>query len=343
MFGRSSRGVGWSTRLELVPRPDDVLRRADDPRLGEVVAFWRGDPADLVPGRAVLVSFTQDEGVRRNHGRAGAAVAPHEIRHALYRLTPYNGQHDVNLADLPPLDVGAVRIAGTLEDTQVALAEVVRGILEMGAVPVVLGGGHETAYGHYLAYLGAHRPVGIVNLDAHLDVRPTLAGHGHSGSPFRQAMEHPTEPLPGNRYVCLGAQPHSIGREHLRYLRERGGTVAWANEVKGGLRERLGKEIDRLAASGCHVYVSLDADVVRAADVPGVSSPNLLGLAGAEVIDCAYHAGLSSPVSSFDLVEINPHHDPEGLSVRWAALAVWYFLIGLAQRRAGSGAPVSKS
>ena len=308
-----------------------------------MVEFWRGDPAELRPGRAVLVSFPQDEGVRRNHGRAGAAVAPHEIRYFLYRLTPWHAVHDVSLADLPPLDVGAVRIQGSLEDTQAALAEVVAGILEKGAVPVVLGGGHETAYGHYLGYAAGNRPVGVVNLDAHLDVRPLLGGHGHSGSSFRQAIEHPRAPLPGQRYVCLGAQPHAVSREHLRFLREHGGTVAWADEVRGKLSERLGREIGRFAGAGCQVYVSLDADVVRAADVPGVSSPNLPGLAGAEVIESAYHAGLAPAVASFDLVEINPLHDTDGLSARWAALAVWSFLIGLARRRAGGGPSLSKS
>ena len=92
----------------------------------------------------------------------------------------------------------------------------------------MLGGGHETAYGIYLGYVAAGLPVGIVNIDAHLDVRPLIDGKGHSGSPFRQAMEHPTQPLPGNRYVCLGAQPHAVSRDHWAYVHERGGLVRWS-------------------------------------------------------------------------------------------------------------------
>ena len=71
MPGGSSSAVAWFTRLEPVSRPEDVFRRPDDLRLGEVVEFWRGDPAALTAGRAVLVGFPQDEGVRRNHGRPG--------------------------------------------------------------------------------------------------------------------------------------------------------------------------------------------------------------------------------------------------------------------------------
>jgi formiminoglutamase len=319
-----------------------VFRRPDDPRLGEIIEIWNGDPAALRPGRAVLVGFPHDEGVRRNHGRVGAAAAPHDIRHALYRLTPWDGMSGVDLAELPPLDLGDVRPAGALEATQAALGEVIGGILATEAVPVVLGGGHETAYGHFLGYVAAGRPVGILNLDAHLDVRPYTDGHGHSGSPFRQALEHPSKLLPGGHYVCLGAQPHSISRDHLQYVRDRGGVVRWAAEVRGSLAEHFVEEHNRLMRRGCQVYVTLDADVVAAADVPGVSAPNALGLAGAEVAACARLAGRSPAVSSLDLVEINPRHDRDGQSVRWAAAAVWGFLVGLAQRRLGDSG-VSKT
>jgi len=86
----------------------------------------------------------------------------------------------------------------------------------------VLGGGHETAYGHFLGYVGAKKKVGTLNIDAHLDVRPCSDGLGHSGSPFRQALEHPTQPLAGDHYVCLGAQPHSVSHAHWKYVLERG-------------------------------------------------------------------------------------------------------------------------
>src|SRR5262245_24052654 len=231
MSGGSSSAAGWFTRLEAVA-PAAVPQRADDPRLGDVVEFWRGDPAALQPGRAVIVGFPQDEGVRRNQGRPGAAQAPAEIRRWLYRLTPYDGEKDIHLGTLPPLDGGDIRIAGALEDSQAVLAEVIGGILTAGAVPVVLGGGHETAYGHFLGYVAARKSVGIVNLDAHLDVRPCLGELGHSGSPFRQALEHPSWPLAGQRYVCLGAQPAAVSAAHVRYVRERGGRVWWADQVR---------------------------------------------------------------------------------------------------------------
>jgi arginase family enzyme len=66
--------------------------------------------------------------------------------------------------------------------------------------------------------------------------------------------------------------------------------------------------------------------------MPGVSAPNAAGLSGDEVLSCARLAGQSAQVTSFDLVEINPALDRDGLSARWGALALWNFLIGLALR-----------
>lgn len=332
MSGVSSNAGAWFLRLEPALHLRDHSPRRDDPRLEDVIEMWSGDSAALKPGRAVLIGFPQDHGVRRNHGRRGAAAAPAEIRKHLYRLTPWDAESDVDLAALPPLDLGNVHIAGTLEESQVALAEIVAAVLKAGAVPIVLGGGHETAFGHFLGYTMAGQRVGIINIDAHLDVRPCHGDHGHSGSHFRQALEHPTHPLPRTHYVCLGAQPHAVSRAHWLYAREHGCIVRWASEVQGQLTQQFGKERSRLAAAGARVYLSLDADAVRTADVPGVSAPNPFGLTGAEVAACARLAGQSPAVASFDLVEINPRHDRDGQSARWAALVVWSFLSGLAQR-----------
>src|SRR5262249_51224861 len=147
-----------------------------------------------------------------------------------------------------------------------------------------------------------HEKVGIINLDAHLDLRPLLDGKGHSGSPFRQALEHHTHPLGRERYVCLGAQPHSVSRAHWLLACDHGYTIRWCSEVRHSLERWFLDEHNRLTAAGSAVYVTLDADVVQTADVPGVSAPNGTGLLGSEVATCARVIGMSPGVTSFDLV-----------------------------------------
>lgn len=329
----SSSEAAWSTRLDLLSRPETVFARPDDPRLGERIEFWQGNLSALQPGRPILIGFPQDEGVRRNQGRPGAAEAPHEIRRALYRLTPADSRASVGVREIAPLDLGNVRVSRDLEASQQALGEVVAAALRAATIPLVLGGGHETAYGHYLGYAEAGLVPGVINLDAHLDVRPCLGDLGHSGSPFRQMIEHSQRPLSGSRYVCLGAQPFAVSTDHLRWLHSRGGRVHWAEDLRGRLSEYVREEIARLAAGG-PVWLSLDADVVRLAEMPGVSAPNAAGLTGEEVLSCIREAGRNPAVVSFELVEVNPTFDRDGHSVRWAALALWQFLMGLAERNA---------
>jgi formiminoglutamase len=326
MSGASSSAVEWFTRLEPTRLPDDLPRRPDDPRLGEVVEFWHGDAAALTPGRAVLIGFPQDEGVRRNGGRVGAAEAPDAIRRWLYRLTPADLARNRDLRRRPPLDVGNLRISADLEESQQALGNIVAELLRCGAVPVVLGGGHETTYGVFLGYVKAGLAVGIVNIDAHLDVRPLIDGKGHSGSPFRQALLHPTAPLAG--YVCLGVQPHTTSPEHLRFLQEHGGRVYWA----GDTILNFASEAQRMAWEEKCVHATLDADAICQADMPGVSAPNPTGMPGSVVLDALSIAGVAPHFKSIDLVEINPRHDRDGQSARWAAVAVWRFLVGLLDR-----------
>jgi formiminoglutamase len=280
----------------------------------------------------VLIGFPQDEGVRRNQGRPGAALAPDVIRRFFYRLTPADAERGIELDRLGLVDLGNVLIAGGLEQSQEALAEVVATVLAGRGIPIVLGGGHETAYGSFLGYVRAGMKAALLNLDAHLDVRPTLAGLGHSGSPFRQALEHPHRPLPGGRYACLGAQPHAVSREHLDYLRQRGGVVRWAEEVRGRLAAVFAQECERLQQPHCPIHVSLDADVVGVSEMPGVSAPNSAGLAGLELLAAAEQAGRTAGVTGLDLVEINPELDRDGQSARWGALALWRFLCGLCVR-----------
>jgi formiminoglutamase len=102
--------------------------------------------------------------------------------------------------------------------------------------------------------------------------------------------------------------------------------------VAGRLAEELDRQCGRVTGNGCPVYLTVDADVVRTADVPGVSAPNPLGLDGSEVAACCRAAGATPGLTSFDLVEINPQLDRDGQSARWAALAVWHFLVGLCTR-----------
>jgi formiminoglutamase len=313
--------------------PEFPPSRSDDPRLNEIIASGPGTSTPLQAGQAVLIGFPIDDGVQRNGGRVGAAQAPDAIRAVLYRLTPADAPSGQDIRRLSVLDLGNLRPLATLEDSQAALGSVVGQVLEAGAVPIILGGGHETAYGHYLGYCNAGMRPSIVNLDAHLDVRPSIGGRGTSGTSFRQAIEHATNPLRPGRYTCLGVQPPQVSAEHWNYCHRRGDLLTPADDMRGKCAEFFERACSTLGQFGEPIYLSIDADVVSTADVPGVSAPNPAGLAGHELLTCARQAGVNPAVHSLDLVEINPVYDIDQRSSRWAATMVWQFLIGLLGRQ----------
>jgi len=311
---------------------------ADDPRLGEIVRRRAGGAVEFASGQPILLGFACDEGVRRNGGRPGAALAPDAIRRQLYRFTTWDppcpeANSGVELARLSLLDLGNVRFVSDLEATQEHLGAAVGAALQAGAIPVVLGGGHETAYGHYLGYAAAGVRCAILNIDAHVDVRAYPRG-GHSGSPFRQAMDYLPHPLPHGGYVVVGAQRQSVSRAHWQRVIQHGGRIHWADEIDSevGFVHRVSDELSRLADGFEAILVTVDADAFRQADVPGVSAPNPLGLDGRLWPVLARAAGRTRAVRSLELVEVNPTFDRDEQSVRWAAVGIRQLLASLALR-----------
>jgi formiminoglutamase len=272
----------------------------------------------------VILGFPSDEGVRRNGGRVGAALGPAAIRSALYRLAPDARSPRFDELLSRTRDVGDVEVSGDVEVDQQRLGEVLTSYIELGCFCVVLGGGHETSYGHFLGYAGAGRSVEILNWDAHPDVRDLMEGRAHSGSPFRQAIEDRSGAC--RRYSVAGLQPQSVAREHVAYV-ERRGRAVWRDDVTP---ERIAQ---LYRSSDGPVLASFDLDAVNEAEAPGVSAPNAGGLSSDLWIEAAYQAGRSPAVSSADIVELNPVVDRDGQTARLAAVTVWWLLRGRSERR----------
>jgi formiminoglutamase len=72
-----------------------------------------------------------------------------------------------------------------MEVQQKSLEKAVEKILDFDLFPLVLGGGHEIALGHYNGLLNSklkedqNPKIGIINFDAHFDLRPYSNGGHH--------------------------------------------------------------------------------------------------------------------------------------------------------------------
>ncbi len=303
----------------LTPVERAVYVRGSDPadqRLADVVRCHAAGEAALTPADRVIIGFPQDEGVRRNLGRVGTAAGPNEIRRALGRFVAPEAARIVDLGD--------VRCDTDLEASQERLGRVAAAVLEAGAFPIVLGGGHELAYGHFLGYANLRRPTGIINVDAHLDVRPLRDGRPHSGCPFRQAIEHPSGVCTGPRYVCLGIQRQSNSPLLLRFMDEHHAVYHTLEECTGDhLLEHALRESRRIRAETAGLMLTVDLDSVRAADAPGVSAPSPVGFYADQVLHVVQELLRERLLTSLDVAEVNPQFDLDHRTARLAALFVY--------------------
>lgn len=113
--------------------------------------------------------------------------------------------------------------------------------------------------------------VGVINIDAHLDVRPQKHGKEHSGSPFRRLLETPG--FLGSNFVEFAAQGTQCSAIHAQFITEQHkGKIYWLSQVQKQGAVTLFKQV--LQDLPEHVFVSFDIDSIVASDCPGVSCPS---------------------------------------------------------------------
>ncbi len=285
-----------------------------------------------------FIGFCCDEGIRLNRGRDGASDGPNSIRRALNNL-PCTFNPDLKL-----YDAGNVLCEddASLKESQETLAACVKKLKDHGYFPIVLGGGHELAYGHWKGlyqHLKKDLPnpsMKIVNFDAHFDLRPYQADADHiangpsSGTMFRQIADDCSKDEAEFDYLCLGIQ-------------KRGNTVdlfksAKALDTKYWLAvDMINTHIDLLMAhldvdiiKSEHLYVTLCTDVIASSFAPGVSAPQPLGLHPEMVTQLIKHLIKSGKVEGFDVAEVSPRFDHDGVTASLASTVIYAVVTELA-------------
>lgn len=259
-----------------------------------------------------LLGFCSDEGVRRNKGRTGAKNAPNHIRKACANL-PYSKSKQVPISDF-----GNLICEGTeLEMARKEQIQCVSELIQKNYFPIILGGGHETALGNYLALAENFEEIGIVNIDAHYDLRVPIEG-STSGTPFFEMAHFCRERDQKFNYFCMGIQPTGNTEALFERAKELEVTTVLADEVHNNLSETLG-ELDRFLNNQSVIYLSLDLDVLDAAYAPGVSAPCVNGLNPFQVKTILQRIIQSGKLRLFDVVELNPDFDQDNRTAKLAA------------------------
>lgn len=199
------------------------------------------------------------------------------------------------IVDTGDADILPTNVEGSFEN----ITDMTRGILDRGAMPVVLGGDHSITYPVVRAF---EQPVHVLHFDAHLDYAPFI---------------HDLRFTNGHAFRHLSPMDHvlsltQIGIRSLRNTKEMmddslndGNHIVTMTEFRANPPDALAKALP----SDAPCYVSIDVDVLDLPLVPGCVSAEPNGMTYAELRDCLDGIARHLDVIGFDFVEVNPQLD----------------------------------
>jgi formiminoglutamase len=307
-----------------------------DPRDGEDGLRWHNviqaldlfgilEPAQTTGSHFAFLGFCCDEGVRRNQGRVGAKDGPLNVRKNMRNLAVHFDQQKTFL-----YDAGDVICSGEkMEAAQEMLGKKVSQLLERGYKPIVLGGGHEVAFGHFQGIHSftkqAKTKIGIINLDAHFDLRK-YKDHGNSGTPFLQIHDLLKSHNEDFQYLVLGVHEAANTASLFKTAKELGVQWQTSSSCTGDHLGSVFNMIENFVSNVIGVYLSLDLDVINQAFAPGVSAPAPFGLQPEVIRHILKKIFETETVVSLDIAELNPAHDVDSRTSRLTAHFIYYII-----------------
>lgn len=248
----------------------------------------------------------------------GADRGPSALLCASRQLEAFDGRGVPGEAGIfvqPPVDCVNGETSAVLHRISVAVAGALRG----DHVPVVLGGEHTVTFGAVQGFCAAGRRIGVVQFDAHADLRDT-----YEGTPLSHACVM-------RRIVELDVPVFQIAVRSLslpehRFRAENGIPFLDMADLR---REGMPKTLlpDSFPEE---IYVTFDLDALDPAVLPGTGTPEPGGLFWHEALELLARLSQGRKIVGFDVVELAPIEGAPPISEFTAAKLV-YTLMGLAQ------------
>ena len=167
---------------------------------------------------------------------------------------------------------------------------------------------------------------GLVTLDAHHDVREGRS----NGSPVRRLVEAGLDP---ERVAQVGLADWANSRSYSDEAKARGiHAIGRAQVERRGIVECVAEALEVAGAAGGPVLVDLDLDVCDRSVAPGCPASLPGGLSARELLAAAFLVGQHPQVVAVDVTEVDADADPDGRTVRLAAMALLEAAAGLARR-----------
>jgi formiminoglutamase len=267
-----------------------------------------------------LLGYACDEGVKRNLGRVGAKQGPDALRERLSKLPIHFKKKKV--ADFGNI----ICVDEDLEACQNELATSIEILISNNIFPIVIGGGHDMSYGHFKGIYktvksNADKKIGIVNFDAHFDLRP-IESKANSGTPFNQILNE----FEHVEYFVIGIQQQSNTKELFEIAKKNSVNFVLnydcesSSEAINIIQDKLQVIIDSCE----YLYITIDLDGFSSAYAPGVSAPSPLGFSPFFVFKMLRFLLESKKVVSLDVAELNPVFDKDIITATLAARIIDY-------------------
>ncbi|ELK10494.1 Agmatinase, mitochondrial [Pteropus alecto] len=260
--------------------------------------------------------------------RPGARFGPRRIREESVMLRTVNPSTGaLPFQSLMVADLGDINInLYNLQDSCRLIREAYQKIVATGCIPLTLGGDHTITYPILQAMAKKHGPVGLLHVDAHMDIADKALGEKiYHGTPFRRCVDEGL--LDCKRVVQIGIRGSSMTLDPYSYSRNQGFRVVLAEDcwmkslvpLMGEVRQQMG---------GRPVYISFDIDGLDPAYAPGTGTPEIAGLTPSQALEII-RGCQSLNVVGCDLVEVSPPYDPSGNTALLAANLLFEMLCAL--------------
>ena len=305
------------------PNPKNWIGRKSDQQLflHEKIEF---DAIETVAENTIaILGYACDEGVKRNQGRVGAAAGPDTIRRQLGKM-PNHMDAEVKLVDCGNVECEN----GDMEAAQSILEQEVSQLLAHKVFPILIGGGHDIAYGHYNGiskYIGTNETIGIINFDAHFDLRSNENGN-NSGTPFFQIAQDCKDNGSVFNYFCLGIRKDANDKTLIKTANDLGvhyiENIGFSKEYAKAIVMKLLDFIQKVD----YIYLTIDMDGFSSAYSPGVSAPSPLGFRPKIVLETLEIIIKSKKLISMDIAEMNPKYDIDDHTAKLAASLIHYVI-----------------
>lgn len=232
--------------------------------------------------------------------RAGSRFAPGAIRDISANLELYSIRSGIDLETVPVHDMGDVDVVEDLVETLQRVKAVVAEIIQAKKLPIMVGGEHSITKA---AVESLPQDTGLVNFDAHLDMRDEFLGERLSHATF---MRRVAEYLGPDHIMEVGIRAFS--KPELDFCKKEGVTTVTPLDLRRDGIDKTGRRVSSFLGRFRHAYVTVDIDVLDPAFAPGVGNPEPDGLSTDELLSLV-GSSMVRNLSGFDLVEVSPQLD----------------------------------